>query len=300
MNTNVLERALSASHTKKGRLQRAALALLREHGEAGAIPTSIRFLFYEAVQRGIVSKEQRPAERPGERPRRPDQDFSEAVMDLRRIGIVPWHWIVDETRHVDEWRYASSVAEFIQDSVAVARLDLWDREPSPLILCESRSLSGVLAPTARQYLCALAATNGQVGGFLVTTIVPMFRDHPDRRILYLGDWDHQGHQIEAATRRRLEDHVGELDWELLAVTDEQVDEHELRRFARTKRDKRYKPNGIVHEAIETETLGQSIIVGLLQDRLDELLPVPLEDVLERERAQREGVAELLGGLGTNR
>jgi hypothetical protein len=52
----------------------------------------------------------------------------------------------------------------------------------------------------------------------------------------------------------------------------------------------------VHAAIETETLGQSIIVGLLRDRLDELLPEPLEDVQVREQQQREAVAEILNGL----
>jgi hypothetical protein len=44
-----------------------------------------------------------------------------------------------------------------------------------------------------------------------------------------------------------------------------------------------------HDAVETEALGQSIIVGLVRDHLDSLLPEPLDDVRVREQEQREKV-----------
>ena len=48
--------ALSAPGSKSGRLQRALLALFREHERSGGLPTSGRFLWYELVNRGIVDK----------------------------------------------------------------------------------------------------------------------------------------------------------------------------------------------------------------------------------------------------
>ena len=48
--------------------------------------------------------------------------------------------------------------------------------------------------------------------------------------------------------------------------------------------------------VETEALGQGVIVGMLRTRLDELMPEPLDDVLEREQAQRAEVAEQLRRL----
>jgi hypothetical protein len=33
--------------------------------------------------------------------RRPDQDLSDALTDLRETDQIPWHWIVDETRSVE-------------------------------------------------------------------------------------------------------------------------------------------------------------------------------------------------------
>ena len=47
------------------------------------------------------------------------------------------------------------------------------------------------------------------------------------------------------------------------------------------------------DAVETEAFGQANIVAALRTRLDELMPEPLDDVLERQRRQRVEVAERL-------
>ena len=91
------------------------------------------------------------------------------------------------------------------DVLPAARLDPWAGD-APLILTESRSLAGVLRALVRDYAVLIAATNGQVGGFLHTEIIPILR--PGQRILYLGDLDLSGGQIEANTRRVLEQEVG--------------------------------------------------------------------------------------------
>jgi len=54
---------LSKETTKKGRLQRVCLDLLREHESDGALPTSIRFLFYELLDRGVIPKVYRKRDR---------------------------------------------------------------------------------------------------------------------------------------------------------------------------------------------------------------------------------------------
>jgi hypothetical protein len=59
-----------------------------------------------------------------------------------------------------------------------------------------------------------------------------------------------------------------------------------------KRDKRFNDGG-AHEAVETEALSQQLIVQIVRDRLDALLPEPLEAVRVREEAERERLNELL-------
>jgi hypothetical protein len=281
---------LSKETTQKGRLQRACLALLREHEADGALPTSIRFLFYELLDRGVVPKAYRKPDGTEAR-RKPDQNISDAVNVLRDVGLVPWSWIVDETRSLDTWRYAGSVYQYVEGVLPIARIDLWDGELPPLILCESRSLAGVLRNVAADYLCPIAATNGQCGGFLHTEIAPLVVEaHGERRVLYLGDLDLSGGHIEENTRKVLSGY-GSLDWEKVAITGVQVRKHNFPK--KTKKDYRYDPPR-EFEAVETEALGQKKIVELLTQRLAEMVPEPLEEVLRREEEQRIVVRELLG------
>ena len=53
-----------------------------------------------------------------------------------------------------------------------ASLDRWGGKPAPLILCESRSLAGVLHNLAATYACPIASTNGQTRGFLINEVAP--------------------------------------------------------------------------------------------------------------------------------
>ena len=73
--------------SKAAQRREALLRLLEEHRRDGALPTSGRFLFYELVARGIISKT--PTGK-----RRADQDMTEALTQLRENGDVPWDWIV--------------------------------------------------------------------------------------------------------------------------------------------------------------------------------------------------------------
>lgn len=272
-----------------GTMQRRVLRLLLEHEAAGQIPTNGRFVFYELEQRGVVRKSRQGESRYGGANDPREQDVINALSELRKRGVVPWEWIVDETRNLHQWQYAPTVLDYVRDSVAYARINPWHGDP-PLLLVESRSLAGVLYSLASEYLCPIAATNGQVGGFLHTDIVPALR-RSHRSVLYLGDWDLAGHQIEENTRLVLEKETGRLiDWTRIAITQPQIDERGLEPAWKT--DSRYHPPK-THYAWETEALGQGTIQQLVRDELDWLLPEPLEHVLEKERMQRRRVAEIL-------
>jgi hypothetical protein len=160
----------------------------------------------------------------------------------------------------------------------------------PMILTEARSVAGVQRPTVSNYRARIAATNGQCGGFLRTEIAPLLR--PGDRVLYFGDWDLSGNQIETNTRRVLEREIGgALRWERVALTEEQVAEYNLPFIV--KHDRRYK-DGRPHQAVETEALRQTVLIDILRARLDALLSEPLERVQEREQRQRRQIMRLVG------
>jgi hypothetical protein len=288
------QQVLSRETTKAGRLQRALISRLADHAERDALPTSVRFLFYELEQRGEIPKAYRNADG-AKRARQPAQDVSDALTVLREGGLIPWEWIVDEGRALELWRYAQCVADYLLDVCALARIDAWAGLPPPLVITESRSLAGVLRTTVAQYLCPIVATAGQSSGSLLAVeVAPLLLADPDREVIYLGDYDFQGDDIEQATRRRLEEHVGaKLVWERLALTAEQVEDFELP--AIEKVDHRFRPPR-PYEAVETEALRQEVIVELVRERLDSLLPEPLDDVHVREAEERRAVADFLAGF----
>jgi hypothetical protein len=267
--------------SKLGTLRDLLVSLLQEHERDGALPTSARFLFYELVQRGQLSKQSTGA-------RRPDQDLHDALTDIREDGRVPWNWIVDETRNLDDYTGYASIKDGVLSKLPYIVIDPWRR--APLILTESRSLAGVLREIVSDYRCRIASTNGQCGGFLRTDVAPTLISGDV--VLYFGDFDWSGGLIENNTQRVLEQVIGGLlDWERVALTEDQVNEHNLPKII--KRDRRYK-DGKPHDAVETEALRQTVLMDILRRRLDELIPEPLTRVQERERRQRGRIATMLG------
>ena len=278
--------------TKAARVRRAVHDLLLEHGRTpGGIPTSGRFVFYELEQRGEAVKPDPADPRPNNRRSRGwppgEQDVIDALTWLRERAVVPWSWIVDESRSLDTWLHAESVADYLRDRLPEATINPWGDEPPPLILCESRATAGVLRAVVGEYVCPIAGTAGHCGGFLRTEVAPALVDN-ERRVLYLGDLDRSGDDIERNAVRVLEREAGrEFDWRRLAMTDEQAGEIE----PIWKVDGR---DGRGHEAWEVEALGQARVIAIVRAALDEMLPEPLADVREREARQREAEAAALG------
>jgi hypothetical protein len=264
---------------KAADLRGAVYDRLLEHEATGDLPTSNRFILYELRQHGgpLYGHKSRG------QGRSEDQNLTDAVTWLRKQGRVPWEWIADETRSVIAYRYAETIADYLLDSLDTARINCWGDELPPLIICESRTFGGVLERTiAPLYLCPVAPTNGQVGGFLHTDVAPLLRGN-ERRVLYIGDLDLAGFDIEGNTRAVLEHETGEREWKRVALTDEQVRDHKLPIVQ--KKDGRGK--GRMHDAVEVEALGQGVVTAIIRAALDSLLPEPLADVQVREDEQRE-------------
>jgi hypothetical protein len=284
---------LSKPDSKAGILQRAALKWLRQsEREPDGLPTSIRFIFYVLEHLGLVAK------RPTGPWRRGDQDLQDAVTHLRETGIIPWDWIVDEGRALYSWRCAPSVYQHLIDTVDLARIDPWVGLRRPLFLCESKTFGGVLERTlGPDYLCDVAATSGQARGFLITKVAPAILAE-GMRVLYVGDADDCGGDIEANSRSVLELEgcdFGDGGWERVALTPEQVLGLKRRGVKPVMKSDKRRPG--LRECWEVEALGQSRVVGMLRRRLDGLLPESLAIVLEREEEQRERSRRVLARLG---
>jgi hypothetical protein len=280
--------------TRAAYIRRRVMTLYNEHVADKMIPTSNRFLVYELLQLGVIDKKPTGVLKPGAKmQRRSDQEVIDALTWLREHEHIPWSAIVDETRSFDDFTGWRSIAEGLGGYLEVLRLDPWNGAPPPLTLTESRSLAGVLRVLVQKYCAIVASTNGQTAGFLRTEIAPLLRD--GQNVLYLGDLDKGCGDIEANTRRVLERERPDctLLWERLALTPTQVRRYRLPSVTKTDgRFKKDKAKG-TYEAWETEALSQKVIVRIVTNRLNQLLPQPLKNVLEREAIEREELLQLL-------
>ena len=113
-------------------VRQALLDLLREHKAEAMLPTSRQFLYYELIMRGVISKERTGVRHPG-------QIVTDALTQIREDGRIPWDWIVDETRSLDDYSGSLSIKQAVLDYLPYLRLDVW-RGETMLVLTESRSL----------------------------------------------------------------------------------------------------------------------------------------------------------------
>jgi hypothetical protein len=273
---------LSRPNTNKGKLQRECLRVLLAHQEAGELPTSARFVYYELKQAGVDTTHE---------VRRPDQDVIDALTHLREVGLVPWEWLVDETRTVELPFTADTVTDWLMDDLKIDLdedriIDPWHRRP-PIVVTESRSLRGVLRAAVRRYGVLIASTNGQARGFLHTEVAPVM--YSSQEVAYFGDYNRAGSHIEANTQRVLEECVGPLKWERVALTVEQTEGLP----PKPDHDRRYRQGDTEFVSHEAEALGQRKVVRLLTDWLDARLPESLDRVQEREQAQRDRLRKAL-------
>jgi hypothetical protein len=169
-----------------------------------AQPTGIRFTYYRATVKGIVPKT--------------DNGYvkvQRAVLAMRREGRIPWHWITDTNRWMRKPTSYGSVEEAIADIGASYRRAMWRDSPVAVeVWCESESVAGVLYPITAHYDVPLYPIKGQTSDSFAYGAARGYRDDPRRLvIIYVGDHDPAGYEIETNLHAKLIEHSGRRDIE---------------------------------------------------------------------------------------
>jgi hypothetical protein len=74
---------------------------------------------------------------------------SEQLVDARELGIIPWEWIVDETRNPERAQVWSDPAEYTEAVLRSYRRDLWAGQPVRLqVWSEKGTVRSTLAARA--------------------------------------------------------------------------------------------------------------------------------------------------------
>ncbi|NJD65944.1 MAG: hypothetical protein FIB00_12000 [Chloroflexi bacterium] len=179
------------------------------------LPTGIRFTYYTAAARGLVEKR--------------DTGYvkvQRAILEMRRSGRIPWPWIVDTNRWMRKPRTWGSVEELLEETARTYRRALWRNAPVLLeVWCESESVAGVLYPVTSKWDVPLYPIKGQTSDSFAYSAAQNYKGDPRRlTILYVGDHDPAGYEIETNLHAKLMEHSGRRDiaFARLACTAEDV------------------------------------------------------------------------------
>jgi hypothetical protein len=179
-------------------------------------PMSVRQAYYRAVVARIVPKTDAGYGR-----------VQRAILEMRREGALNYSSIVDNTRWMRKPRTWDSAKDALASTAALYRQALWSRSAWRLeVWCESDSIAGSIGSVIERWDIPLMPTRGYSSEtFAYNAAEAWVEDDRLPVVLYIGDHDPHGLEIEASLRGRLRTFAGwEVAWHRIGVTWSQVED----------------------------------------------------------------------------
>jgi hypothetical protein len=147
-----------------------------------AQPITGRGVGYKLFTRGLIASIARPEM----------QRVYRLLREAREQGVIPWAWIVDETREFERCSIWDNPEEFADAVSRSYRRDFWTQQPVRVeVWSEKGTVRGVLQPVLDEYAVGFRVMYGFSGA---TTIYDVAQDNDGRPliVLYVGDYDPSG------------------------------------------------------------------------------------------------------------
>lgn len=143
----------------------------------------------------------------------------------RETGLIPWTWIVDETRAAETVASWDNPEQIIETAVAQYRKDYWAMQPRRVeVWLEKGTIRGTVAPILKKYGVTFRVLHGygsatSIHGIALET---QASDKP-MTVFYIGDHDPSGrHMSEVDLPERLARYGGSATITRLALDDTDV------------------------------------------------------------------------------
>ena len=181
-----------------------------------AQPITGRGIGYKLFAAGLIPSMDRPVM----------QRVYRLLKEAREQGMIPWEWIVDETRKLERRPRWDDPADFVATVSRAYRRDYWNQQPVRVeVWSEKGTVRGVLAPVLDRYGVGFRVMHGFSGA---TTIYDVAQDDDGRPliVLYVGDYDPSGmYMSEHDLPDRLAEYGGDhVDVTRIALLREDLDD----------------------------------------------------------------------------
>jgi hypothetical protein len=114
------------------------------------------------------------------------------LKEAREEGLIPWEWVVDETRELEKAATWANPEEYVEAVARSYRRDFWQQQPERVeVWSEKGTVRGVLQPVLDEYGVGFRVMHGFGSATIINDVA---QDNDDRflNVLYIGDYDPSG------------------------------------------------------------------------------------------------------------
>jgi hypothetical protein len=253
-------------------------------------PASVRAVCYRLFTMGLITSMAKSE----------TNRVSTQLTWAREQRVIPWSWIVDETREAERVTAWENPAAYVEAVKRSYRRDRWTDQPAWIeVWSEKGTIRGTLAPVLQEYGITFRVMHGYGSATAVyQAAVDSMAGDKLLTVLYVGDWDPSGlHMGDVDLPQRLEAYGGEVDVIRLALTKQDTLSGLPSFRTETKRkDPRYRwyvhrygPDCWELDALNPVILRERVEQAIL-DRLDREAWTRAEVV---EQAERDSLTSIL-------
>ena len=177
-----------AKHAKTQKLIETAQAILSEYH-----PMTVRQVYYQLVSRQVIDNN-----------RSQYQAVSNALVDARKEGVIPWTWIEDRLRRPRTVGMWDDLTDFAKTAIQTYKRDIWATQTRYLeCWLEKDALSGIFEDILRPYGITLNVGRGYDGWDSIHNAAQRYGDGEVVTVLYFGDFDPSGEDMVRSLIERL-------------------------------------------------------------------------------------------------
>lgn len=253
-------------------------------------PATIRAVCYRLFIEGLIpSMEKANTNR-----------VSTQLVWARENAVIPWGWIVDETRAPERIASWDSPKDIFEAAARQYRFDFWSMQPERVeVWSEKGTVRGTLQPVLDEYAVTLRVMHGHASATAVYDAASASNDsEKPLTVLYVGDRDPSGmHMSEVDLPDRIARYGGEIEIMRIAI-----DVQDTLRSAGVPSFRAADKRGDPRHAWYVENYGSkcweldALNPKLLRERLERAIGSRLDinawnRAVEIEQVQREATAE---------
>ena len=242
-------------------------------------PMTVRQVFYQLVTRGVIAKTEAEYK----------TTVCRLLVQMRRDGQLPFHWIADNTRWQRKPRTYGSLQAMLENCQATYRRALWgDQDTYVEVWLEKEALAGVLIDVTARWDVPLMVTRGYPSvSFLHSAAEAIAEESRTIHLYYFGDHDPSGIDIDRFVERELRQYAPDCDltFQRVAVLNEQIDQFDLQTRPTKRTDSRsrsFEGESVEVDAIAPDQL-RAICEKCITRHIDEERLKCTHDVEEAER-----------------